>query len=236
MKENKSTFLESIKEVVDDHNIVKKTIKLMERLLGPAINETGLTIQEYVRKKRALNQVEFLAELQKSIEKNNLKATVVPSKVMFPLLENVASEDDEGLKLKWRNLVLNGLKEECFDHHRLFVNILSQLSPIEAKILDFINSQEKEILNKIHVKKSILAKISIKSATIQEQFDLEEVNSLLILDNLERLNLIRFNMNSSGFNSLMGGLSRKIYRTGTIELSNLAHEFLRVCKWDYDKI
>lgn len=63
----------------------------------------------------------------------------VPLKVAIPLFQEASLEDDDELQDRWAHLLANAAdKDSGIDIHRSYIEILSQISPIEARILDEI--------------------------------------------------------------------------------------------------
>ncbi len=63
----------------------------------------------------------------------------VPLKIAVPLFQGAAIEEDGGLQDRWARLLINAAYEQSgIEVQRAYVEILSQLSPLEAKILDAV--------------------------------------------------------------------------------------------------
>jgi hypothetical protein len=61
---------------------------------------------------------------------------VVPLKTVVPLLQYASLEEDEDLQERWAALLANAVGSS--DVHPFFPQALSQLGPIEARLLDFM--------------------------------------------------------------------------------------------------
>jgi hypothetical protein len=67
----------------------------------------------------------------------------VPLRVLVPLLEGASLEDDDDLSTKWAALLANAATPE-YNVNLIpsFSNILSQLSPRDAKVLDLLSKEK----------------------------------------------------------------------------------------------
>lgn len=95
---------------------------------------------KYVRWER---QVRFMQKADQFLTDAGIPAPTrgVPLKIAIPLLQAASIEDDDGLQDRWAALLVNAANANSgVDVHRSFVEILSQISPLEAKILDALYS------------------------------------------------------------------------------------------------
>lgn len=112
---------------------------LLSRIFGPACDEIGLAFQESLRVYRLKNSVRVLRKARQFLEKAGVEPQSVAPRLLVPLLEGAALEEDENLSDKWAALLANFLNP--VSHAKVlpgFVNILTQLSPPEAKMLDLL--------------------------------------------------------------------------------------------------
>jgi len=106
--------------------------------------EQGMGIFEdklkYMRWERQVRLMQKAEELLRSL---NLSAPTraVPLKIAIPLFQAASIEDDNFLQDKWAILLVNAANAESgIEVRRAFVEILEQISPLEAKILDVVYS------------------------------------------------------------------------------------------------
>lgn len=107
----------------------------LQKLLGPAVEEAGLILQEHVRQYRLQNQIKILGKAQGMLDKAHISPAAVPLKTLLPLLENASLEQEADLQAKWAALLANA-SIEANAVLPGFVEILKQLSPAEARLLD----------------------------------------------------------------------------------------------------
>lgn len=111
--------------------------KLLEKLAGPAAEEVGLFLQDKVRSYRLRNQLIVLGKTQDMLNQAGIEPKSVPLRALVPLLEGATLEDDDDLSTKWAALLANAATPGySVNLIPTFSNILSQLSPPDAKILD----------------------------------------------------------------------------------------------------
>ena len=196
-----------MKELIDGLNLPKqildKTEKLLNTLFGEGFKEIGGIFGDRMRIKRLENQIKILDKANQIMEKNGLKPNQINLKVLVPLIEKSSLEEDEKLQEKWANLISN---ISSFPENGLepkLVKTLSNLSSIEASILDYLHSkfsfkrnsvfeQSKNSFRKYNTIEEVeLNRIQLYFKDVKEQFKLTEEFTNMYIDNLESLGLIR---------------------------------------------
>lgn len=99
------------------------------------VKEGGGIISDTVRFWRWKNQVRLIKKAEKILEENNLPKQQVPLKVLAPLIESSSYEEDESMQNRWVNLLANAVSGQV-NVTPNFVEILKELSPLEAFVLD----------------------------------------------------------------------------------------------------
>ncbi|MDF0591238.1 Abi-alpha family protein [Candidatus Methanocrinis natronophilus] len=118
---------------------VDAVIRFLEKIAGPAAEESGLLLQDKVKFYRFKNQVKMLAKAQIMLDEAGVTPRAVPPKTLLPLLDGAALEEDEDLSTKWAALLANAATPNGpFTIYPSYPHILSQLSPNEATLLDAI--------------------------------------------------------------------------------------------------
>lgn len=108
----------------------------VDKLIGPAIEETGLLIQDKARMWRSNNQLKALSKSKNLCEKYNVSTKVISFKLLFPLLEYAGLEEDESMQDKWANLLTNMVDSEQNITNHVFPYLLSQISLEEFTTLE----------------------------------------------------------------------------------------------------
>jgi len=81
----------------------------------------------------AAKQLEAAAE---KLERAGVRPSAVRDEQMRTLLEEGVREEDDRLRDKWANLLANGLAAGADGVPRAYAEVLRQLEPVEARILD----------------------------------------------------------------------------------------------------
>src|SRR6516162_6732134 len=79
----------------------------LKTLFGEATDEVAHQLSAEVKRWCFMRQVQLFQKTQKILKDAGLKAQAVPPKILFPLLEGAALEDDEGLHTMWAALLAN---------------------------------------------------------------------------------------------------------------------------------
>src|ERR1700720_3879442 len=78
---------------------------LLRKLCGPAFEELGLLLQDRARVYRFNNQLRMLGKVRYMLQNARTEVRAVPLRILLPLLEGAALEDDEALSDKWAGLL-----------------------------------------------------------------------------------------------------------------------------------
>lgn len=101
-----------------------------------------------MRWRRFKTQVKILEKAQAMLDAANLSGHAVPAKTLVPLLElcSLEKEDDDEMQTRWAALLANAATEEQPGSIVLpsFSQILSELSPLEARMLDWLAANLRE--------------------------------------------------------------------------------------------
>ncbi len=110
--------------------------EFLGKLIGPTVEEAGLLMKDQISLFRFNNQVKILKKAQAKCEKNNITTKAISLKLLCPLLDFAALEDDDDMQDKWANLLTNMVdSEQNFENH-VFPYLLSQISKSEYHFLD----------------------------------------------------------------------------------------------------
>ncbi|HEV8578135.1 MAG TPA: Abi-alpha family protein, partial [Thermoanaerobaculia bacterium] len=129
-----------IDKVVDVLGLPKVLVEgaqsFLNRLLGPAVDETGLLLADKIRFRRLRNQVKIAAKAQELLVEAGLEPKPAPLQTIVPLLEKASLEEEPSIQTMWATLLANAAASDArAGIQRLAVEILAQLSPREALIL-----------------------------------------------------------------------------------------------------
>lgn len=111
--------------------------ELLDKLLGPAATAVGDSLGDSAKVWRFKRQLRLLNEVKRMIEDSDRDIKPVATRLFFPVLQAASIEDDDDMQSRWAALIAN----EAVDVgsvHPSFIEILRQLAPQDARLLDMI--------------------------------------------------------------------------------------------------
>lgn len=121
---------------------IEKAIDLakdfLDKLIIPPVEEVGLLLKEQVTFWKFKNQVKMLNKAKAYCEKHNVKPKIISLKLLCPLLDYSALEEDDELQEKWAILLSNMVDSEQNIQNHVFPYILSQISSNEFALLSHV--------------------------------------------------------------------------------------------------
>src|SRR4051812_31226521 len=145
---------------------------------GP-IQEFVAWITDEIRYRREPRKAKLLLRAAESIRTSGLPVSAVNDRLLRTVLEEGALEDDEDMQDRWANLLANAATGMSIPPS--FPEILRQLEPVEARLLETIGT--------------LLGQARLRGHAELLPHDLPVDDPALSwrhLDNLERLNLIQY--------------------------------------------
>jgi Abortive infection alpha len=130
---------------------------LMQRLLGPAATEVGLSFADSARVWRFKRAVRLLEEVKKMTEAAHIELKPVAPNLIFPMLDAATLADDE-LQTTWAALITNAATTDfATEVLPSFPDILRQLTPAEVRFLDTVEYEvgQDEALRREQIKMQI---------------------------------------------------------------------------------
>lgn len=121
----------------------------LDKLIMPAIEETGLLLKDQVTLWKFKNQVSMLNKAKLHCEKNNISPKTISLKLLCPLLDYSGLEEDEILHDKWAILLSNMVDSEQNIENHVFPYILSQLSSNEFLVLEKVYDEKLDRVAKL---------------------------------------------------------------------------------------
>jgi hypothetical protein len=109
--------------------------KLIDQLIGPAATEVGLSYGDQAKVWRLKRQLRMMKEVQRLIDESGLKVNPVATRLFFPVIEAAGIEDDDDMQTRWAALIANE-STKVGTVHPSFIEILRQMSPEDARLLD----------------------------------------------------------------------------------------------------
>ena len=127
---------------------MKEVSELLDLICKPAAEEFGLLLKDRVIYWRVKNLSNIVLKAKKNIDIRNkdIKVSASP-RIVNSILENGSWIDDDRIQEMWAGLLASACSKEGKDESNLiFINLLSQLTSSEVRILDYIcNNSKKNI-------------------------------------------------------------------------------------------
>lgn len=214
-----------IDEIVEEGMklLANKAYGFLEKIVNPASEELGKLLVDKVKFWRLRNQVTIILKAEDFLKQKGIKPGKIPLKTLAPLLDHISWEEDLDMQTKWASLLANAANPNYSnDIHSTYVEILNQLSTLEAKLLDSLfNEYEKTPSGKKATlsfsKEEICQVINIPS----EKFD-------IIIDNLFRLNLLQ---PPASYNVSIEKYPAVSRTHEEVQLTSLGCDFIRHCRF-----
>lgn len=155
----------------------------LDELVKPFAEEAGKDLLHKYKNWRGSNLgavVEQAAELS-----GGAAIHPVPGRILFPLLESASNEEDPELREKWASLLANAsTRGTSIKILPAYVEILRQLVPKQAQILDWMYRQ------KLNVRTPYETWDIARRSDIESRFDLSPMDYALLISDLNRLQLV----------------------------------------------
>lgn len=154
-KDSKSLDIFGIKPVADSLKIVTKSVidaagAFLSRICLPAAEEFGLMLSDRVKHWREINKVRLLQKAEeKLIKYNPEKDQHAHPRLVAEILNKGSWEANEEVQDMWAGLLASSCtKDDTDESNLLFINILSQLTSLQAKILNYVCENGRKTLSK----------------------------------------------------------------------------------------
>lgn len=121
----------------------------LDKLIIPAVEETGLLLKDHVTMWKFKRQVGMLNKAKIICEKNKISPKAISLKLLVPLLDYSGLEEDETLHDKWAILLSNMVDSEQNVENHVFPYILSQISKNEFFVLEKIYDDKIARVNRL---------------------------------------------------------------------------------------
>lgn len=171
-------FSESVKIIIETSAI--EASKFLNAICYPAAEEFGYLLQNKVRWWRIKNVSDIMIKTQNNLNINDDEIDLTASpRIVNSILENGSWIDNDKIQDMWAGLLASSCSKTGKDESNLiFINLLSQLTSSEVRILDYIcnNSEKKISMNSIIYAKEL--SISLR--------DLQEISGVVGIHNLDR--------------------------------------------------
>lgn len=193
--------------------------ELVRDFLGPPAAEAGQYLADKVRIYRFNAAIRALQSAKKKIAESGLDAHPIDLKRLIPMLEGASLEEDDDLVSRWAGLIASAAT--LGDTLPAFADILRQLSPEEARMLDFMFDNAAQVLG--------LAEpaLAVEKANLQKASGLSQERFIVRIQNLHRLELI-VQLTTGGMEPVRG--FRGWGHLGHVGLTALGEAFVKACR------
>jgi hypothetical protein len=188
------------------------------------VKDAGGILSDTIKSWRLINQIKILHKTKELCDRHNIPLNTVNLKFLVPMIESSSLEEEETMQNRWAALLANAVKNEA-NANPNYIDILKQITPKEASILDGIYF---ESLAEVDYKKRNTLQFSKKS--IMRAISLKEEEFDLILDNLFRLNLCRMTASHGGVK--IGDHPIMVQTKDIFELTSLGFSFVQACQFN----
>jgi len=80
---------------------------LLDKLLGPASTELGLSLGDSAKVWRFKRQIRLFQEVKRLVDQSGLNMSAIPTRLFFPVLEAASVEDNDDMQTRWAALLAN---------------------------------------------------------------------------------------------------------------------------------
>lgn len=108
---------------------------IMRRISGPLADEIGEGMGVVARHYRYRLAVKMYQKTERMLINAGIDPHAVPPRLFLPMIENASMQDDEDLHTRWAALLANAATSPD-SVHPSFIEVLRQLTPKDAKLLD----------------------------------------------------------------------------------------------------
>lgn len=128
--------------------------RFFSRVMNESIEATCGMLSDTLKYKRWERQVQFMEKANRLIADKNLSDTARPikPKMALPIFHHASLEDEETLHDIWVRLFVTALDPDCQEPRSVFVDIISQLEPLDVQVLNVVyeNYLEKKQETKVN--------------------------------------------------------------------------------------
>jgi hypothetical protein len=165
--------------------LIAPVTTFLGKLLGSSVEQLGGWAGDIISFKRWQSRVKMLTKAEQIIEASGLEAHEVPLRVLMPILDGAANEDRTDMQDRWARLLANAATMSS-EMPAAFPDVLRQLDPVDARVLDHVYNVMMSIDPEIRrhdlgmIRTGIAEELGLPAETIEFH-----------VDNLVRLRLVR---------------------------------------------
>jgi hypothetical protein len=163
---------------------------IVGKILSPSVDAIGegiaAPLQAWARRRGERAGATLVAAAQ-MLQKANIEPHAVPGRVLMPILEHASWEQDPALQSKWAALLANAASPgELGKILPAFADILRMLTPLHARVLDWMFAQEQ----KPDIPSWFSTWPNFERHTVESTFALSSADYALLISDMERMQLV----------------------------------------------
>ena len=161
----------------------------LKRVLAPTGDALGGAIAHPIvewQKRRVERAESIVEDAARAVHEAGAVPQPVPGRILMPLLERASLEEEDSLRAKWVQLLATAATPAAKAVLPAYVSILSELSPAEAAVLDWIYTKSKRTSDTGRIYFSEQLTSAVENALQMSEGEVE-----LYVFNLCRLGLLR---------------------------------------------
>ncbi|MGA2201791.1 MAG: Abi-alpha family protein [Terriglobales bacterium] len=108
---------------------------MLRKIVGPLADEVGEGMGVVARHYRYRLALKMYQKTERMLTDAGIDPHAVPPRLFLPMIENASMQDDEDLHTRWAALLANAAASPD-SVHPSFIEVLRQLTPRDAKLLD----------------------------------------------------------------------------------------------------
>lgn len=187
---------------------------VVKRIAGPLADEIGESLALMARPYRIALSVKMFQKTQRMLKEAGLPAQPVPPRLFLPMLDAASIENDEDLHTKWSALLANAASSDKV--HPSYIEILKQLTPDDARLLDKFYMATKDESH--HWLNQLLLEVDQRGIPFQNLMRLGLIQITYDIDGM------KVNMRSGGDPFVSGEMDENHW------LSDFAVGFIEACR------
>jgi len=192
-------FADSLK--IGTQALVDGAAAFLGRICLPVAEEFGLSLKDRVHQYRETNKVIMLQKAENKLNKfSTEEGKSAHPRLVGEILNHGSWVENEAVQDMWAGLLASACTEDGQDDSNLiFINILSQLTRVQAAVLNYGGENSKKILSKagwITCEMPLIVNLE-KLQDVTDSTDFHRLDREL--DHLRSLELIGSNMSGGGF-------------------------------------
>lgn len=206
----------------------------LAKVFGKPADTLSNIVNDQLQFRRFKNGVTICEKAQKILENANIvDRKDVPLKLLIPLLNNSTLEEDEALQDMWAELIAKTVNPNEPNHTRVaYLEILSQLEPLDAQMLNYIfDAYSESVIDKPDEKRKTSIEFGFETLGIVEDLKIPIGDVHRALDNLNRLRLTK--SFTSGTNAVVSGFDgpppSHDYGYHAVCITEFGVEFVLIC-------